>query len=732
MEKEVIQGTVSVIIFVNELNRYTICKIETDDGESITVAGSFADLNPGERLTITGSFVFNQKYGKQFNVETYEKELPSSADVIFKYLASGAIKGIGAVTAKNIVEKFGDDTLDVIENNPELLATVKGVTLAKAKKYSLELSKQNSARMIIISLMDIGIPTHHAIKVYEAFGETAISTVEQNPYSLYESIRGFDFPACDELAAQLGFDGDFSKRLETGLRYMLRFNLQNGHTYLPRKQLTELTSKMLSVEQSKVDEALISSISKNLLIAFGENGNEKIFLPDYFYAEKSCAERIKILSSAKTKNLNYEKQIKKIETQNNIQYSKKQLEAIQTSSENTMFILTGGPGTGKTTTIRGIISLFENHNMKIILAAPTGRAAKRMTELTSREAKTIHRLLEVIPSEDDELPVFSRDESSPLECDAIIIDELSMVDVIVFDALLKAIRPGTKIVLVGDYNQLPSVGPGNILEDIINSEMITCINLDIIFRQSSNSLIVTNAHQIVNGQLPILNDTQNDFFFLSETSSEKAAETAISLCCERLPKAYKADPIKDIQIITPTKIGDTGTVILNEKLQAKLNPPVHNKNEKKYGHITFREGDKVMQIKNNYDITYTLPDGSIGSGIYNGDIGIITAINNDEPFMHISFDGRKTLYSYEWLNQLEHSYAITVHKSQGSEYKFVVLLTTAPKKLLYRNLLYTAITRAKEKCIIVGSKEEISYMIANTKEKRRYTALSQMLKLLMT
>ena len=727
METETLKGTVNSVIYVNELNRHTILKLLTDNGE-ITVAGTFADVNPGETLILTGGFSVHPKYGRQFNAVSYEKELPDSAAVIMKYLASGAIKGIGPVTAKAIVDKFGDESLDIIENHPDKLATVRGVTKAKALAFSDEFAKQNSARTTIISLIDLGIEAHNAIKVYDAFGEAAVDTVERNPYAIYESVRGFDFPACDALAARLGFDGDFPRRVEAGLRYMLRYNLQNGHTYLPRRQLTDLTAQMLSVEPSVVDEALINSVAKAHLTAFGDAGAEKIFLPEYFNAENACAELLYALNSHKKAPLKYRDLIPKIEKENDIKYSDKQTEAIIASAENGIFVLTGGPGTGKTTTLRGIISLFERNGMKILLAAPTGRAAMRMTALTGKEAKTIHRLLEVVPNDDDDLPVFNRDETHPLECDALIIDELSMVDVIVFEALLRAVKPGCRLVFVGDFNQLPSVGAGNVLEDIIKSEVIHCVNLDVIFRQSEDSMIVTNAHKIVNGELPVLNDTKHDFFFLRGSDPASIAETVVDLCVNRLPKAYGADPVKDIQIITPTRIGESGTAALNARLQALLNPKSADKGERVFGSTVFRVGDKVMQTKNNYDIVYKLPDGSAGAGVYNGDIGIITAIGK-EPFVTIDFDGRRAQYAYEWLGQLEHAYAITAHKSQGSEYAYVVFPTAAPKKLQYRNLFYTAVTRAKDTCIVVGSREDVEYMTKNKKERLRYTALAQFLRL---
>ena len=727
METESLRGTVNAVIYVNRLNRHTILKLLTDDGE-ITVAGTFADINPGEILTLTGSFSVHPKYGRQFNASSYEKELPDNADVIIKYLASGAIKGIGPVTAKAIVDKFGDAALDIIENHPDKLATVRGITKTKARQFSDEFAKQNSARTTIISLIDLGIEAHSAIKIFDAFGEAAVETVERNPYAIYEAVRGFDFPACDALAAKLGFDGDFPRRVEAGLRYMLRFNLQNGHTYLPRRQLTELTSTMLSVEPSVVDEALINSVAKSYLTAFGDAGSEKIFLPEYFDAENTCAERLYALNSYKIAPLKYKDVIPKIEKENNIKYSEKQTEAIIAAAENGIFVLTGGPGTGKTTTLRGIISLFERNGMRILLAAPTGRAAMRMSALTGKEAKTIHRLLEVVPNDDNELPVFNRDETHPLECDALIIDELSMVDVIVFEALLMAVRPGCRLIFVGDFNQLPSVGAGNILEDIIKSEIIHCVDLDVIFRQSKDSLIVTNAHSIVNGEMPVLNDTKRDFFFIRESDPASIADTVVDLCANRLPKAYGADPVKDIQIISPTRIGESGTAALNARLQAILNPKSANKGERAFGSTVFRVGDKVMQTKNNYDIVYKLHDGSVGAGIYNGDIGMITAVGK-EPFITIDFDGRIAQYAYEWLGQLEHAYAITAHKSQGSEYAYVIFPTAAPKKLQYRNLFYTAVTRAKDMCIVVGTREDVEYMTKNNKERRRYTALAQFLRL---
>ena len=719
-----LEGTVEHIVYQNESNGYTVCELATPDDDLVTAVGSMPFLTAGETIKALGQWGVHPTFGRQFKVEYYEKQLPTSEDAIRKYLASGAIKGVGVVLAERIVDRFGEDTFDVIENHHEWLADINGVTLRKAKKISEVFKETFGVRSVMMFCRDFFGPAT-AVKVYNRWGGGAVDVIKTNPYLLCQEINGIGFETADRIASSIGGSKNSPERIKAGTVYFLSYSaIQNGHTFLPTDKLYVAAADMLSVDEEQVKAACESLIDEKRVskVKFGKR--DVIYLKEYLDAERYSAAKLDQLSRLceRVSLRDADRFVDQLEVELDITYAALQRKAIIGALENGVMILTGGPGTGKTTVIRAMISVFSKMSMRIALAAPTGRAAKRMSEATSHEAKTIHRLLETEFSTDDK-PSFRRDEHDQLEEDVIIIDEASMIDALLFHSLLRAIKPGARLILVGDSDQLPSVGAGNVLSDVIESGAFPSVSLSEIFRQAESSLIVRNAHAINHGEMPDLCSKDEDFFFLKRESAIQTAATVKELVCKRLPNKYGVDIIKSLQVITPSHKGEAGTDNLNVLLQNELNPPSPNKPEKKLRERVFRVGDKVMQTKNNYDIVWE-KNGIEGVGIFNGDIGYVTAIDLRDESMTVSFDEREAEYSFSALDQLELAYAITVHKSQGSEYGTVVIpVCDRSKMLMTRNLLYTAVTRAKEMVVAVGSESTVKEMVENDRQIRRYTGL---------
>ncbi len=722
-----LQGVVEEIVFHNEENGFTVLEIMTDD-EYITVVGVIPEIAPGEELRLKGNWVSHPTFGRQFRAELYERKMPSTSAELYKYLASGAVAGIGAKTAEKIIERFGEDSFEILEKYPEKLTVIKGISPQRAEKLSKAFKEQFAVRQIIISLERFGMKPFECLKAYKAFGVMAADFIRKNPYDLCREPINFSFERAEAIAAELPEKPTDIFRYKAGIVHVVKHNLNNGHTCLPRRKLLAPSSSLLDVDESIINETIDTLIEEKLLISAAIKGEEFLFLPHIYSAELSIAERIKILLKfpppGKPTLL---QDIENIENSECIIYDEKQKTAIITAVEKGILVLTGGPGTGKTTTLNGIIKLFESQGLNISLAAPTGRAAKRMSEITGKEAKTIHRLLEVEWDKNDQ-PYFSRNLKNPLKTDVLILDELSMVDVVLFANLLYALPLGCRVVMVGDSNQLPAVGAGNVLHDLINSGVLPVVELNKVFRQAQKSRIVTNAHDIVNGVMPDLDSKDNDFFFLKRSSNFAVANTIIDLCAQRLPKAYGFSILSDMQVLCPSRKGETGSVYLNKLLQEAINPASEGKKEINVAGKVFRVGDKVMQIKNNYDIIWTRDDGE-GTGVFNGDIGIITNIDKISSTVNIRFDDDKTaLYTIEGLSEIEHAYAMTVHKSQGNEFNAVVMpVFSVIPHLCYRNLLYTAVTRAKKLMILVGSEDVIKEMTENNSKIKRYSALKDFL-----
>lgn len=720
------EGTVEKIIFHNESNGYVVCELMAFSDELYTVCGNMPYLAVGETIKALGDFVTHPQFGRQFRVEYYEKQLPSNATSILKYLSSGTIKGIGPVTARHIVDRYGDDTFDVLENHPDWLSDINGISARKAIEIGESFRAQFGMRNVMAFCRTYFGPAT-AVKIYKRWGCAAVDIIKQNPYILCDEIHGVSFEKADAIAKNLGFSTGADERIGAGLKFVLSHNLyQNGHVFLPEEKLTETAAKLLGCTREKAEDVLSVMVESKELFLVRQAGLKCVYLPEAHEAEAYIAKKLDVMEginhSLDSENLS--ELVKKVELENDIKYEDLQKRAIREAVVNSVFVLTGGPGTGKTTVVRAIIRIFSSMGMNIALAAPTGRAAKRLSEAASMEAKTIHRLLEMQYTPDDE-SVFNKDENNLLDEDVIIIDESSMIDVFLMSALLKAIKPSARLVLIGDADQLPPVGPGYVFRDIIESERFSTVVLTHIFRQASQSLIVTNAHAVNNGKYMDLSKKDADFFFLPRPNDEETASTIVSLCAKRLPKTYGISAFNGIQIITPSKKGMNGTELLNNSLQAALNPPDMTKREKRVRDIIFREGDKVMQIKNDYDIEWTRTGGGEGVGIFNGDIGIIEEINMSAENIKVLFDDRRAVYDFSMLDELELAYAITVHKSQGSEYPIVIIpLYRYSQRLLTRNLLYTALTRAQKMVILVGDEEVSKRMIENNRRTKRYTGLS--------
>ena len=722
--KETVEGTIAYVTYQNEQNGYSVSDLDIGK-EEITIVGIMPGISVGETIRAQGHWETHQSYGEQFKVDYYEKELPTSAASMEKYLASGSIRGIGKKTAMKIVSMFGEDTFDVIENHPDYLTDIPGITPKKAGEISEQFKSQFGMRNVMMFCRDYFGPAL-SVKIYKQFGSGAVEIIKQNPYILCERVSGIGFESADRLAESLGFDRSSEERIKSGLKYALSCNaVKNGHTFIPTEKLAALTSGILDVSRESVDELLSKPIDGLKLVEYG--ADSCAYLEEYYDAENYIARKMNVISSAYRSDGidDISRLLEQIEHEEGIVYAKKQKKAIIAASENGIMVLTGGPGTGKTTVIRAIIRIAERLGYNVALAAPTGRAAKRMSEATSYEAKTIHRMLEVKYTADE--PEFLRNEKNLLDEELIIIDEASMIDTLLMSALLHAIKPGARLVLIGDCDQLPSVGAGHVLWDVVGCELFPVVRLTDIFRQAQESRSVTNAPAINNGELPVLDDKKGDFFFVTR-EEDQIPLTVADLCVNRLPKRYNLNVKSEIQVITPSHKGVAGTEALNALLQSAINPPEKGRPEYKYKNMVFRTGDKVMQIKNDYDIVWTRGSEE-GAGIFNGDIGIIDRISYNEEKMYVLFDDRLAEYGFSDLEELEHAYAITVHKSQGSEYPVVVIpMYNYTPKLLTRNLLYTAVTRAQKMVVLVGRPEVVQGMVENKRTVNRYTGLRYLLR----
>ncbi len=728
---EQLEGTVESIIYYNQDNGYTICDMALSDDEIVTVVGIMPTTGEGDRLTVYGKWIHNPKYGRQFNAVQYERVMPSDVASILKYLSSGTIKGIGPKTAQRIVEEFGEDTFEVIENHPEWLANVKGVSMKLALSASESFKEQAQVRSAMMFFRDyFGVAT--TLKIYKKWGGRAVDIAKKNPYRLCNEIDGIGFERADGMAHSLGFESNNFDRIMSGINYVLMKNSAvNGHVCLPRAKLIPSSAMLLGTTESETELALNELLREGRLISRASEGGDMIYLREIYNNEEYIAEKLyridKMCAAVDVGDIDSFISIE--EKKGNIEYAALQKKAIADALRYGVMILTGGPGTGKTTVVRALIHIFDSMGYDIALAAPTGRAAKRMSEATSMEAKTIHRLLEMTYDTADSF-VFLRNENNLLDEHIIIVDEASMIDSALMGALLRAIKPGARLIIIGDSDQLPSVGAGNVLCDLINSECFATVRLTEIFRQAQKSLIVTNAHAANNGKMPRRDVKDNDFFYLPRVADRDIAATICELCVKRLPRSYGNIGRYGTQVIAPSKKGEAGTENLNTVLQSYLNPSHLSKREHTFRDKVFREGDKVMQIRNNYDLIWSkTSDDKTGNGIFNGDIGIIEEINKPDGYMTILFDDRRVQYEFSLLEDLEHAYAITVHKSQGSEYPIVIIpMCSAPQMLLTRNLLYTAITRAQTMVILVGREEIIAEMLKNDRQSKRYTGLEEILR----
>ncbi len=726
--KVYLNGSVENVIYTNEANGYAICEFATAEGELITIVGTMPYVAEGEHLSVGGMWVHNPKYGRQFKVDSCEKQLPADREAILRYLASGAIRGVGAKTAIKIVNEFGEDTFEVIENHPEWLSQISGISRKKALEISENFRAEAGMRSTMLFFREFFGPAT-TVKIYKKWGSDSVSMARENPYILCDTIEGIGFEKADAMAAKLSLDPTSDSRVMSGMQYLLNHNsAKNGHVCLPKEKLIEGSAQMLSVPIEKAEEAYRRLLAADRVKYSVFDGVTYVYTKASYSAETFIAHKLTALDSMCPK-LEYddiERFIDREEAQNGIKYASLQRQAIFEALHSGVMILTGGPGTGKTTVVRALLGIFNRMGMKVALAAPTGRAAKRMSEATSYEAKTIHRLLEMEYGEGEEA-VFVRNELNFLDEHVIIVDEASMIDSALACALLKAVKPGARVILIGDADQLPSVGAGNVLRDLIAGGSFATVRLNVIFRQAERSLIVTNSHAINDGAMPDLSVKDNDFFFLPRESDRDIALTVADLCKNRLPKTYGADTVNKIQVITPSRRGEGGTDNLNLILQEKLNPMDKGKQEFRHRERTFREGDRVMQTKNNYDLEWE-SSGRNGVGIFNGDIGVITAINKNSQCMEICFDDRNVVYDFSLLDDIDHAYAITVHKSQGSEYPIVIIpMYACPPMLMTRNLLYTAVTRAEKMVILVGKEEYVRKMVENNRQSMRYTCLSKRL-----
>ena len=724
-ELDRLEGTIAYITFSSQDTGFTVLELQTED-DLVTVVGEMIGVAPGQQLVVQGSYTNHPSFGIQFKVQTYEVSLPSDENAVYAYLASGAIKGIGPVIAKRIVKTFGDRTLEIIECDPVQLATVKGISYRQAVEIQEEFKRIYGIQDVIMNLSNYGLNTSQAIALYGVYGQATTEVISTDPYVLCNEPTFLPFERADNIANKMMLEYDSQQRIAGGILYVLRHNSQKGHCCMPYDRLVETVSAFIGVESEKVENVITEKYDLGELFGEEINGREFVYLGQLYVAELvSCQKLAQLLAVKPKNNMNVAKTIKSVQNMLDIKYAPNQIKALEKVADSSVSIITGGPGTGKTTLVKGIITMFEMQADVVSLCAPTGRAAKRLSELSGKNAKTIHRLLEVVPGSKNDIK-FQRNSENPIPCDVLIVDECSMVDIVLFSQLITAVKDGCRVVLVGDYNQLPAVGPGNVLKDLLDSGIVPNVQLTDIFRQAQESDIVVNSHAINQGVYPKTGGMTGDYFFIE--AGENVESYITGLVQTRLPRAYGFDSFEDIQILSPSRKRRGGTVNLNANLQAALNPADKSKPELRFNGITFRLGDKVMQIKNNYDLQYVRDNGETEIGVFNGDIGQIIGVDKFNKTLTIKFDDKTYVYSQEFFTQLEHAWAVTVHKSQGSEFKAVILcLSDTPNELQYRNLLYTAFTRAKELLVVVGRSEVMANMVQNSKKQLRFSGVRHFL-----
>ena len=724
-ERSLIEGTVESVIYQNQENGYTVLRLDGGEGQTLTVVGCMPGVAPGESIAVEGTWTRHTSYGEQFKAEAVERRTPAGTKAIFDYLSSGAVKGIGAATARRMVEEFGEETLTVLEEHPERLTQIKGVTRKKALAMGENFRLQMGMRRLLEFLGEHEVPLQLAMPLYRKYGDRALEIIRGNPYLLVDGELGVEFSTADKLALSMGMEGDDPQRIEAGLLFELAHNLDNGHTFLPRRKLLPATAQLIELEgeTEALEDALEALLERGEVIQETVANEEAVYLHDLCEAEQYVAFRLaEMARGEQVPPHGLDGLIDRIQAEQGIVYAPQQRQAVELAAASQVMLLTGGPGTGKTTSLRGVLALFEQLGLETALAAPTGRAAKRLGELCGMEAATIHRLLETQYDPRSGRLVFARDEDDPLRADAVIVDETSMVDILLMRGLLSALRPECRLILVGDPDQLPSVGPGNLFSDLIRSGVVPMVRLTEIFRQAAESAIVRNAHGVNRGELPDLRDNKHDFFFLRRKDPARAAETIVELVQTRLPQNMGIPP-EQIQVLSPTRKRVTGTAALNRAIQEAVNPPAPDRPERRFGEYVFRQGDRVMQVRNNYDVIWK--DGlTTGMGVFNGDIGRIVEVDNRSELITVDFEGRLVEYTPDMLGELEPAYAITVHKAQGSEYRAVILsVSDGAPVLLTRGVLYTAITRARELLILVGDEDVVARMTANDRQQRRYSGL---------
>ena len=725
LELSELSGTVNAIIYKNEENGYTVLKMTDQDGKSVTVVGCFPYAAAGESMVVTGSWTTHAVHGPQFKAEFAQRLLPSTANAIYDFLAGGSIRGIGPATAAMIVSEFGDQTLDVLESAPEKLMKIRGISASKAQQMSKEFRSQMGMRRLTEFVCSFGLRPILAMRMYKHYGDKALELLRANPYVLASEHIGGNFREADMMANELGIDSSSPQRIEAAILFELAHNAGNGHCFIPLEKLSAATSELIGVEPESVESSVQTLIAAGRVCYEEIAGCRACYLPELYEAERGSADRLARMSRTRYDDeTDIPALITALERETGLQYAPLQRRTLELALKNQLVVITGGPGTGKTTSIRAILAMFDTLGFKTLLTAPTGRAAKRMTELTGVEAMTIHRLLGAKFADDGETVVFSKCAKDPLNCDAVIMDECSMVDISLLYAMLSALPTDARLIMVGDADQLPSVGPGNVFSAIIRSGAVQTVRLTEIFRQKQESRIVRNAHMINRGEHPNLSENAGDFFRLRRLQAAGTIETVTELCRVRLPDRMHIQP-EDIQVLTPTRKGELGTINLNKALQAALNPASPEKKEKTFGDVIFRAGDRVMQVKNNYDLPLLSEDGrTLNLGVFNGDIGQIASIDPEGETLVVRYDGGYAVYGFDMLLELEHAWAMTVHKAQGSEYRAVVLvLNPASQMLLTRSVLYTAVTRAKELLILIGDDQTAFTMIDQVRQTRRYNAL---------